>query len=178
MDIRPEPSDTDEPASRRDEEGLQPKGIRAMQGPEPSDSSSDHHMPNKDMSASDEDSDNLKLDQNQMIDMDEEIKKAQDPSNLQYRLGSPHADYKAYKDLEAAKRQHDLGQEAALAGNVSQATSILDHVSHLAGAIATTRVAKKEAEGSEDSPMDQYFRKKYGPHPYTEEANSKNEEEA
>ena len=85
-----------------------------------------------------------------------------DPSELKYELGSPHKDYQAYKDLQAAERQHELGQQAATADS-------------LGDAIDTTIAARKESRSSDETPMDTYFYEKHGRAPYTEDANPKDE---
>jgi hypothetical protein len=81
-----------------------------------------------------------------------------DPAKLEYRLGSPHKDYQLYKDLEAANRRHELGQQAATANGLGEAA-------------ANTAAAYKESHGPEtETPMDRYFYEKYGRAPYTEAA--------
>lgn len=80
-----------------------------------------------------------------------------DTSKLEYRLRSPHSDYTAYKGLQKAKRQHEIGQQAATADS-------------LPDAIDTTLAAHGETHSEDEMPMDQYFREKYGSAPYTEAA--------
>lgn len=87
-----------------------------------------------------------------------------DPSKLEYRLDSPHADYQAYKDIVAADKRYELGQSAATADS-------------LPDAINTTLAAYKEAQGSEETPMDEWFYKKHGRTPYTTDAYAKPTEE-
>jgi hypothetical protein len=89
---------------------------------------------------------------------------AYDPAKLRYELGSLHKDYQAYKDLLVADRKHELGQQAATADSLSEA-------------IATTLAARKEAQATDETLMDEYFYKKYGRAPYTTDAYPKNEDE-
>jgi hypothetical protein len=84
-------------------------------------------------------------------DLDQTTKK------LEYRVGSPHKDYELYKSIKEAQRRHELGQRASRAKN-------------LPDVIDTTLAAKKGADSSDETPMEQYFREKYGPHPYTTDA--------
>jgi hypothetical protein len=93
-----------------------------------------------------------------------------DPSELKYELGSPHKDYQAYKDLQAAKRQHELGQQAATIGPEPGVSTFFE-------AAANTLSAHKEAQGSDETAMDEYFYKKYGRTPYTTDAYPKEDEE-
>lgn len=93
----------------------------------------------------------------------EEWKRSHDPANWEYRLGSPHADYQLGKDLDFAKRQHEIGIQATTADG-------------LGDAIDTTIKVKKDSKEQEETPGDVYFREKYGPKPYTTDAYPKEEE--
>lgn len=86
-----------------------------------------------------------------------------DTSKLEYRLGSPHSDYAAYKALQEAKRRHEIGTQAATADS-------------LPDAIDTTLAAHRETHDPDETPMDQYFREKYGSTPYTEAAYPEDED--
>jgi hypothetical protein len=139
--------------------GLGTDGRHAMQGIEST------ALPNDDETMADEkEAATLNLDDYGQISLDELGKPPYDESQLEYRLGSPHADYQAYKDLAAAKRQHEIGQQAATADSLSDA-------------IDTTLAAHREIHSPDDAPTDQYFREKYGPVPYTEAAYPQNEDE-
>jgi len=139
--------------------GLSSEGIRAMQGVEPT------TPPDDSDTASDgaEQSATLDLDESDQVTL-EELKKPYDESQLEYRLGSPHADHQMYKDVQAAERRHELGQQAATSNS-------------FADAIHTTLAAHKEAHSSDETPMDQYFREKYGTEPYTTPAYEQDEDE-
>lgn len=80
-----------------------------------------------------------------------------DPATLKYETRSPHEDYQNYKDLVAGQRWHEISQQAATAD------SLLD-------AIDTTLAAHAQAEGSEETAMDEYFYLKHGRTPYTTDA--------
>jgi hypothetical protein len=115
----------------------------------------------------------LTLDESKGIPL-EELQSSHDPSKLEYRTGSPHADYEAYKGIRKAERQHELGQQASTIhapGGVGGA----ELAQALAEAPSTTAAAGKEAEGSGDTAMDKYFRKKHGSAPYTDAAYNKDE---
>lgn len=86
-----------------------------------------------------------------------------DPANWEYKFGSPHADYQAAKDLDAAQRQYEVGQQAATADSLGEA-------------VGATLAAKQEAEPEKETPQDQYFREKFGTAPYTTDAYPKEDE--
>jgi hypothetical protein len=157
MDTRPEPKDIEENESPKNTEKLLPKGIRAVQGmekPENSDPSSSAEIPN---------SIELETDA-QTNEMLEEWQRTHDPANWEYKFGSPHKEYQLAKDLQKAQRQHELGRQAMTADS-------------LGDVIDTTLQAHREAGQDEETPMDQYFREKYGTQPYTTEAYPKDQEE-
>ncbi len=97
-----------------------------------------------------------------------------DPSKWEYRLGSPHADYQAYKDLQAAQRQHELGRQAS---TIEVGGSGEGAAGALIEAAVHTAAAKKEAQDSGETKMDEYFYLKYGRAPYTEAAYPEEEDE-
>ena len=157
MDTIPESKDVQEAESPKKAEKLQPKGIQSVQGPEEA-------KENEQLSF--EENSNLaelKLDP-QTEEMQEEWQRTHDPANWEYKFGSPHADYQAAKDLAQAQRQHEIGQQAMTAGSLGEA-------------IDTTLKTHQEAKPQEETPGDQYFREKFGTHPYTTDAYPKDEEE-
>jgi hypothetical protein len=139
--------------------GLGADGMRAMQGIE-----STAPPDGDDKMADETEADTLNLDDSAQITLDELGKPPYDDSQLEYRLGSPHADYQAYRDLAAAGRRHEVGQQAATADS-------------LGDAIETTLAAHRETHGTDDTPTDQYFREKYGAAPYTEAAYPQDDDE-
>ena len=76
----------------------------------------------------------------------------------------PILSHQNYKDLEAAKRRHELGQQAATAES-------------LPDALGTTLEAHREGKGQEETPMDEWFYKKHGRTPYTTDVYTQNEDE-
>lgn len=123
-------------ANKNPESPLSSKGIGTMQGNETT-ASTDHKETSPQI-------------------LPESLEKpAIDKSKLEYKTGSPHADYQLSKDIEAANKRHELGQQAI------QADSLPD-------AVATTATAHKEANQSDTPPMDEYMRLKHGTAPYTE----------
>lgn len=153
-----ETEETKEVADARDSgTGLSSEGIHAMQGVEPT------TPPDDDTPGDETEPVALSLDESDEVTL-EELEKPYDESQLEYRLGSPHADYQMYKDVQAAERRHELGQQAATGDS-------------LADTIDTTLAAHGEAKVSEETPMDQYFREKYGTERYTTPAYEQDEDE-
>jgi hypothetical protein len=138
--------------------GLSSEGIRTMQGVEPTTPLNDG-----DIAGDGTEAGALSLDESDQVTL-EELKKPYDESQLEYRLGSPHADYQMHKGVQRAERRHELDQRAATGDS-------------LADAIDTTLAAHKEARSSDETPMDQYFREKHGAEPYTEAAYPQDEDE-
>jgi hypothetical protein len=157
MDTRPETEEIPEKEISNNTEKLQPKGIKSIQGQEIEE---DNPVPT---SAEGTESAEFKLDP-QSQEMYEEWKRTHNPANWEYKFGSPHADHQAAKDLQKAQRQHEIGQQAMTAGS-------------LGDAIDTTLKAHKETNQQDETPGDQYFREKFGTHPYTTDAYPKGEEE-
>ncbi len=91
-----------------------------------------------------------------------------DESQLEFRTGSPHADYKMYKDILAAQKQHELGLQASTADIPAPTSSAATILESLAGASDITASAGVEAGGSDKTPMDKYMDLKYGVAPYTD----------
>jgi len=145
----PEVRETKDGADAQDSgAGLSSEGIRAVQGIGSTTSPNDNRVAGDGTSSA-------ALNPNQSNHGTlEEPEKPYDESQLEYRLGSPHADYEMYKDTQAAERRHELGQQATTGDS-------------LADAINTTLAAHKEAHGSDETPLDQYVREKHGPEPYT-----------
>jgi hypothetical protein len=157
MDTPPETKDIQETEDLKNSEKLQPKGIRAVQGMEKSE--------NRDPNTSAEVPNSLELETDDQTDeMLAEWQRTHDPTNWEYKFGSPHKEYQLAKDLQKAQRQHELGRQAMTADS-------------LGDAIDTTLRAHREAGQDEETPMDQYFREKYGTQPYTTEAYPKDQEE-
>jgi hypothetical protein len=138
----------DTPAPSKEESGLSQEGIKAMQGT--SDQSKAEPAPT--------------AGEAKPPTLEELAQPPYDPAKLEYRTGSPHADYQLYKDLEAADRKDELARQAATATS-------------LPGAISTTLAAHKDSKGDDETAMDEYFYKKYGRAPYTEDAYPETEEE-
>jgi hypothetical protein len=125
------------------------EGMRSMQGEAPV---------GQDAQVAEKPDESLQLEPDKYSDL------TYDPDNYEYKKGSPHADYQLSKDVEAAKKQHELGEQANTADS-------------LPDAISTTLAARKESnKGDEETPMDEYFYKKHGRAPYTEDAYPKDEE--
>lgn len=164
-DIPPETKETAEiPQTEAAPEKLSPTGRRSMQGLEPVQQSREA-VPETDPGILVEQADQpVPSGQSELIFNDptfqaewDQWKHDHDSANWEYKLGSPHADYQAAKDLETAQRQYEIGQQAATSDNLGEA-------------IGTTLAAKKGAEPETETPQDQYFREKYGTHPYTTDA--------
>lgn len=130
---------------------LTPEGISAMRGVEPTTSPEDG-----DGTANGTEAGDLTLDESQVSPLDQ-VESPYDDSTLEYRKGSPHDDYDAYKGIADAERRHEVGQQAATGESVGDA-------------IDTTLAASKEAKDSDETPMDQHMREEYGSAPYTEPA--------
>jgi hypothetical protein len=150
MDTQPDSKDIHQLQLHNESEKLQPRGMHAMQGQELLE---DNQPPSP---ADETSSAELKVDP-QSQEMVEEWNRTHDPANWEYKIGSPHADYQAAKDVQAAQQQHELGQGAMTADS-------------LGDAIDTTLQARREAKPEEETPGDQYFREKYGTQPYTTDA--------
>jgi hypothetical protein len=158
-DIPPESSETSDTKSQADgKEKLSPAGQRSLQGLEPV-------ALNKNADAEPE------AEQPELAASDpalqaelEEWKRTHDPANWEYKFGSPHDDYQLNKDLQASERQHEIGRQASTADSLSDA-------------IDTTLAAHRNSQDeNEETPMDHYFREKYGRHPYTTDAYPKDKE--
>lgn len=142
-----------------------PKGIQSMRGGEIAEPAETKNTAVPDQSASPEN--------NTESTPDLEFPGPPDSSDLRYELGSPHDDYQAYKDLQAAQRKHELGQQAATV----QPGKGFSRLSSLGEAAANTWATHKEFQGSDETPMDDYFYKKEGRAPYTTDAYPKLTEE-
>lgn len=157
-------SDWKEPTETRDAEStkvsntnLSKEGIQSMQGPEPN--------TNTEADTADADPNSLSIeDGGKQAPLEDYIQPPFDPSKLKYETRSPHEDYQNYKDLTAAKRQHELGRQAATADS-------------LPDAVETTLAARKEAKEIEETPMDEWFYKKHGRTPYTTAVYAKDEDQ-
>jgi hypothetical protein len=133
----------DMPTPAKQGSGLSPEGIRAMQGS--ADPPKTERPPEQTSS----------VDGTKEAAINDLAEPAYDPAKLEYRTRSPHADYQAYKDLQAADRRHELGQQAATATSLPEAVS-------------ATLAAHQEGKGDDEPVMDEYFYRKYGRAPYTE----------
>jgi hypothetical protein len=137
---------------------LTPEGISAMRGVEPTTSPED-----ADQIANGVETADLTLDESQASPLDE-TESPYDDSTLEYRKGSPHDDYDAYKGIVDAERRHEVGQQEATSGDTFEA-------------INATMAASMEAKDSDETPMDEYMREEHGPAPYTEPAYDEAESE-
>ena len=155
-DIPKETKESDN-KSETSTETLSPTGISAMQGIESTSSENEQRS-----TIAENETTQIQLSQADQK-LQQEWERTHDPSNWRYEFGSPHAEYEAYKDMQKAQRQHEIGQQAATADSLSDA-------------IDTTLKARKESTSDEETPMDEYFYEKYGRHPYTTDAYPKNED--
>ena len=114
----------DAPTTQEEGPRLGPEGMRSMQG--------------QNVGATDDAEPKLTLDDSQQVPLDE-LQGPFDPSKLEHRIGSPHADYQAYKGIEEAERQHELGRQASTihlpggAGAAEVAQALGNIISHEAG---------------------------------------------
>lgn len=156
-DLPSTPPETNKPGNESSSEDVSSEGIQAIRG---KDIHQGETSPNKKEPLSEEHAQFPALDD----PITKEWERMHNPANYEYKLGSPHKDYQAYKDLNKAKRQHEIGENAATADS-------------LPDAIDTTLNAKKESDNVEESKFDEYFYRKYGRTPFTSDAYPKNGEE-